>query len=247
MSTCTYHDLLAAAAVRINALDGTDAVALQNTYSARPLTDANFISSIFPLNAIRDAILNAEQRLATAIGDVGNHPWRSFIISETDPLTSGDVMPSVDKNGIGIIGIYGNVLDGNNPALVCTEPDDQELEMIRRWQLAPQLWIMPLYNYALDGNGITHTRTTVTVQVCVYDYATQQAAFDADDTILLPDVLAPAYISGALAGLVRDDEFVQQAALYAQYFNATEQTIRSGLTSAAQIALPGPALNVASA
>lgn len=240
MSSCTYHDILASTALTVNALYGTSATQLQITYSTRPLTDELFISSIFPMNAIRDRILNAEQRLAVAISDSGNHPWRSFLISETAPLANGAIMPSVDKNGIGVIGIYGNVLDGANPALVCTIPDDQEQEMIRRYTLAPQLWLNPLYNYSLDGNGITHTRTTVTVQVCVYDYATQQAAFDADDMILLPDALAPAYIAGAVAGLVRDDEFMQQAAVFAQYFTASEQAIRQGLTSVGQMAQPAP-------
>jgi hypothetical protein len=109
------------------------------------------------------------------------------------------------------------------------------------------LWPIPLYNYTMDGNGIFHTRTTVTVQVCVYDYADQVAAFDANDTMLLPDALAPALIAGGMAGLVRDDEFVQQAQLYAAYFNATEAAIRSGLTSVSQVALPGPSLQAAAA
>lgn len=249
MSTVTYHDLLAAVALRVNALDGTDSADLQVTYSTRPLIDELFQSSIFPMNAIRDTILNAEQRLAVAIADTGNHPWRSVLggPSETAPLANGDNMPAVDVNGKSIIGIYGNVLDGDNPLLVCTEPDSQPLEVIRRYTLLPSLYLIPLYNYTMDGNGIFHTRTTVTVQVCVYDYADQVAAFNADNTMLLPDALAPALIAGGVAGLVRDDEFMQQAQLYAQIFSSEEQIIRNGLTSVGQVALPGPSLQAAAA
>ena len=234
-----YHDILAATALRINGLVGTDPVALETTYSSRPLVVSDFQSSIFPMSAIRDAILNAEQRLATAIADTGNHPWRSNILSETALLASGSLMPAVDVNGVSIIGIYGSVLDGADTTIVCTE---QPMEVLRRRQLAPSLWIVPAYNYKMDGNGIVHTRTSVKVQVCVYDYQAQQAAFDANDDMLLPDTLAEALICGGVAGLVRDDEFMQQAAHYAQYFTATEQTIRAGLTSVSQVALGGPSI-----
>ena len=236
-STATYHDILAGVALRINALKGTDPVALQITYSTRPLTDELFDSSIFPMDAIRDSILNAEQRLAAVIANTGNHPWRTFLggPSETTVLMNGDLMPSIDVNGVGIIGIYGSVLDVDDPTLICTE---QPVEVLRRRQLTPNLWIIPAYNYSLDGNGIIHTRPNgVTVQVCVYDYATQQAAFDANEPILLPDVLAEALICGGVAGLVRDDEFTTQASLYVQYFNAAEQSIISGLTSVSQLAV----------
>jgi|SRR5215831_12569453 len=247
MPTYTYHDIAAAAALRINALSGTDPSELEVTYAKRPLVAADFDSSIIPFGAIKDTILNAEQRLATAIADTGNHPWRANLISQTAPLFSGADMPANDVNGKSIIGIYGAVLDGENPTLICTEPDFQPVETIRRWQLNTGLWIMPLYAYSMDGNGIIHTRNTVIVQCCVYDYATQAAAFDADQNILLPDVLAPAYIAGAVAGLVRDDEFMAQAQLYAQYFTGVETAIKSGLTSVSQVSLPGPSLQPAAA
>jgi hypothetical protein len=218
-SSCTYHELLAGCAITVNALVGTDPVELQTTYSSRPLTDEMFNSSIWPMNAIRDRILNAEQRLAQDIASVGNHPWRANLISQTRALFSGENMPATDVDGKSIIGIYGAVLDGDNPT------------------------IMPLYNYVMDGNGIIHTRNTVIVQVCVYDYATQQAAFDADETMLLPDALAPALIAGGVAGLVRDDEFMAQGQFYAQIFNSAEQAIRSGLTSVGGTVIPGAELS----
>ncbi len=239
MGTCTYHEIAAAVGLRINALVGTDPVELQVTYSTRPLTDELFDSSIFPFGAIRDAILNAEQRLAVAIGDTGNHPFRSNILSETRGLFSGENMPDTDVNGVSICGgTYGAVFDGDNPTINCTQPDFQPVESIRRYQLATSLFPMPLYNYALDGNGIIHTRQTVTVQVCIYDYEAQQNAFNANEDMLLPDALAPALIAGGVAGLVRDDEFMEQSKLYAQFFQATETAIRQGLTSVPNVALP---------
>jgi len=246
-STITYHDILAAAGLRVNALVGTDPSELEVTYSKRPLVAADFESSIIPFDAFKFTILNTEQRLSTAIADTGNHPWRANLISLTKPLFCGEDMPADDLNGKPIIGIYGAVVDADNPTLICTEPDIQPVETIRRWMLNKNLWIMPLFAYSMDGNGIIHTRNQVQVQCCVYDYAAQSEAFDANEPILLPDVLAPAYIAGTVAGLVRDDEFMAQSQLYAQFYAATEQMIRSGLTSISQVALPGPSLQPAAA
>jgi hypothetical protein len=53
----------------------------------------------------------------------------------------------------------------------------------------------------------------------VYSASDQTAAFDRDDPILLPDSLAEAYVNGAGASLCRDDEFLQQAQLFAQFFS----------------------------
>lgn len=62
------HNLLAAAAININALVGTDPAELQVVYSTRPLTDELFQSSIRPMNSIRDSLVQATGVLAQAIG-----------------------------------------------------------------------------------------------------------------------------------------------------------------------------------
>ena len=41
------------------------------------------------------------------------------------------------------------------------------------------------------------------------------------EAILFPDALAEGYINGALAILVRDDEFLAQSGRYAEFFTTT--------------------------
>ena len=209
----SYHDLLAKTAITINALVGTDPVELQVTYSTRPLIDELFDSSIFPMNAIRDALIEAEGRLARAISFSADHSLRSYLRGVSAALASGVALPKVDSASVPVIGNYGAVYDQGG-VLMTRQP----LAIVRNRLLAPALYLAPAYYYALDGATILHTRTTVTMECCVYSASAQTAAFDADGPILLPDAWAEAYVNGACVLLVRDDEFTTQAQLFAQYF-----------------------------
>ncbi len=175
----TYHDICAAVALRINALDGTDAVALQTTYSSRPLTDEMFVSSIFPFNAIRDAILNAEQKLATAIGFSADRSLRAYLASVTGTLANGAQLPSLDASSNPIVGNFGAVRDATAARKLTRKP----VAWVENYLSAPGIYLVPLYHYALDSGSILHTRTTVTMECCVYNAQTQTDAFDADEDI----------------------------------------------------------------
>lgn len=214
----TYHDIMASVAIRINALDGTDAAELQITYSARPLTNEMFQSSIFPFNAIRDAILNAEQKLAETIAFSADRTLRAYLKSQTSALASGADLPSANTAGDPIIGNFGACLDGTDTTKILTR---MPVAVVRNRLLSSAVFLAPVYYYALAGNRLLHTRSTAILECCVYNAETQTTDFNRNDDILLPDSLAEAYINGGLAMLVRDDEFVQQAGQFAGYF-ATE-------------------------
>lgn len=211
----TYHDILAAVALRINALEGTDPAALQETYATRPLTNSLFVSSAFPFNGIRDAIIQTEGRIAQVASKSADRVLRSYIGSQTVPLASGDELPTLDENGVGIIGEFGAVIDADNQAILCTR---MPIPVVRRRNQAPDLWLLDGAMYALDGTRIIHTQENVFLECCVYDGVTQTTAFDQDSTILFPDALADLYIEGACGLLFRDDEFMDQAGRWATYF-----------------------------
>jgi hypothetical protein len=228
-----YAKIIAEVGVRINAVPGAIPSDLETNYVAGVVNN----SSVFPPTAIGDAVITAEEKLATAIADTGGHPLRSYLQSVTDTLASGDDMPSVDASGVPIIGIYGAVYAASNPALICTE---QPTEVIRRWQALSSYYKTPFYYFSRDGNGIIHTVPGgVKVQVCVYDANTQRGELAAGD-ILLADALEEAYVWGAVSTLVRDDEFMPQAAAYRGMFNDTLQAIRQGLTSIPSVTIAGP-------
>lgn len=222
----SYHDIAAAVAISINALEGTDPVELQITYSTRPLTNELFDSSIFPFDAIRDRIIETEGRLAQQVGKSTDRVLRSYIGSQTTPLASGTELPTLDENGAPIIGNFGACVDADNPLITCTP---QPLPVVRRRNLAPALWLLQGAMFALDGTRIFHSQTNVILECCVYSASAQTAAFDADETILFPDTMAVDYVTGALALLVRDDEWLQQATQYAQYYLATLNALPAGV------------------
>jgi len=221
-----YHDILAAAGTRCNALVGAKAGPLETTYLTRPLTAANFQSSIFPFSDYIAQTASAVQKLSQTIADVRDHPWRRNLAGRTADLASGATIPAADNAGASIIGVYGNVIDSDDGQVLSEQPD----ETIRRRLLTPSLWKIPVYHFSLTGDSILHTRTEVYLEVCVLDYGALITAIGANDDMALPDVLAEAVICGTVALMVRDDEFVLQAGTYAEYFAETLKAIRGGAT-----------------
>jgi hypothetical protein len=233
----TYHDIIAGTALRIDALIGTQAAALQTTYETRPLTTANFQSTIIPFAGIKNGVQYAESKLVDAIAETGDHPWQANIRSLTATITSGSLIPSTDASSVKIVGIYGAVRDtatGN----VCFEKPLATIQ--RRVTNSNSFWVVPVYYYRMDGTRIYHTTDGVKIDVCVYDTDAQATAIDDDDEILLPGTLEEAYVCGALSYCLRDDEFSAQASIFRQYFEGTIAGIRGGLTSVSAKSAPSP-------
>lgn len=232
----TYNVILAETALRINALTGATAANLQTAYVTSPLTTTQFQSTIFNFQSVKDAILDAEGRLAWAIADTGDHPWRQYIASTTANQATTSTLPSTSTGSKPIIGIWGAVVDATD-SIVCSQ---MPLDMVRRRVAnAGTAYVCPVYWYNITGGRIEHTRTNVKVECCIYSRSDQSTSFDANGNILLPDGLAQAYWCGALATLMRDDEFTDQANKYSAYFDGAIQSIRGGLTSV-QGAVPTP-------
>lgn len=225
MST-PWHNILASVAVGVNGLLGTDPAELEATYNTRPLTVADFNSSAFPMSRMRDSILNAQEKLVQAIGKSDDRVLRRPLQSLTAPLASGALLPQVDAGSVGIIGNFGSVLDSADQTKVCQRTSIREIQRRLR---SSAVFILPAYNFALLGERILHTRANVVLECCVYDAATQTAAFDANDDMLLPDSMAEALIAGGSAGLFRDDEFLDQVKEWRAMFAATLTAIPPAL------------------
>jgi len=220
MPVLTYHDLAAMVGLKINALGSdlnpaTDPVELQQVYSQRPLTDEVFGSSIFPFNAIRDALIEAEGKMASAIARSADKSLRAYLKGFTSPLATGADLPSLDINGVPIIGNFGACYDAADNTIMLTRKSVPYIQTILR---SPLNYIVPLYHYALDTNRILHTTDLAVLECCSYSAAAQTDAFDSMSEILLPDALAGDYVNGAGAILVRDDEFLAQSGRFAEYF-----------------------------
>lgn len=246
MSEVTYQDLLHDTAIRLNALVGTQKAIITATYNTAALTDANFKSADWPFGAFRDAILMAVADYAWAIADTGSHPWRAALSSLTPVLSGGDALPGTvtitDPDTLAeierqVIGVWGAVTDvGNSQPLT-----EQPLDLIRRVVLSD--WrTYDVYWFKFDGGHIFHTRPSVLIECCAYSQAEQLAAFEANETIPLPDVLRPAIAARAVSLLTKDGAFADQAGIYKTYSDEALTRIRGGLTTLPAKTLPTPTI-----
>ena len=175
-----------------------------------------FGSSIFPFNAIRDAIIEAEGRLARAIAYSADLTQRAYLRGQTLALSSGSNIPKLDDDSVPIIGNLGEVKDQD--LVVMTR---MPVPVLRNRLQSSGVYLVNPHYYAIAGDLILHTSTTVTIECCSYSAEAQTALFDQNAEILLSDSLAEAYICGACALLFRDDEWSQQAQQWATYFTNT--------------------------
>lgn len=232
----TYHQLIRELALRTNSLVGPDEATLEASYNTNPLTESQFDGADFPFTAHKDAILDAEEEFAWAIADavLGRqpdgrlilHPWRTNISSTLTAVTSPTNLPAVDSTGNKIIGAYGAIYDSSDGLPLKPATADR---ILRTNRLATG---MPVYEFCIDGRRITHTRTQVVIEVCVYNRATQLTTLNANGAILLPDVTAPGIVARAAGFMTRDDALAEQAKIYRAYGDEALNRISKGLMSA---------------
>lgn len=234
----SYNSVIRQAALRIQAIAGTTSTALEASYTTSPLTATQVDSADFSLSTLKDTCLLIEEKLANAIANVGNHPWRRVLQSQTADIAHEAQIPSTNAASDQIIGVYGAVFDSTD-GTQCTEMAMDDIRVAVR--NANSWLLVPIYGYKIDGGRIFHTRTNVKIDVCTYNRTTRQTAIDTlTNPILLPDVLEEAYVCGMLSLLVRDDAFMPQAQVYRGYFQDTLNSIAQGLTSVMSKSIPVP-------
>jgi hypothetical protein len=225
----TYNTLLRQLALTTNSLGGATTPAMLNsTYDTVPLTEMNFSvatgSSIFSFGFLKDKLLNSQEGLFLALASTSTNPLRRVVESQTDSLAYAAQI-TTNAAGLPVVGAYGTVYDAesNEP---CTL---NELEDIRSRHLNPNsMFILPVYEYAFLGDRVYHTREEVIIDVCGYERPDADA-LDLESTIILPDILGPAMVQGAIAECYRDDEYLPQAARAGEFYQAWIKALQSGM------------------
>ena len=212
--------------LRVRALNITTAASASAAYTAQTWKSARF-----PVESVRDALLNAVAHFAEVIAETANHPWRILFTGVTGSLADAAAIPST-VGGFPIIGVYGEVRDATD-ARHCTPKSVTYIERAKRLAYDD-------YHFAIVGAKIRHTRTNVVMDVCRYDAATERTAAGAAGNMILPDTLEAAVVAYALANLVVTDEYQGQASYYAGFAGAVVDQIRSGMTSIDVTLKPAP-------
>lgn len=234
----TYNDLLRQLALTVNALGGvTNPSALNTVYDTVPLTEANFTSatasSIFSFGFLKEKLLNSQERLFMALASTAINPLRAFVESQTDTLVYGDKIET-NAAGLPVVGAIGTVRDvATGQPLTLNEVEDIQIRNRSSWM------ILNVFQYALIGNRIYPTVDEVIVDVCAYERPDVDA-LDLTSDILLPDVLGPAIVQGAIGECFRDDEYMEQAQQAMGIHNAWLAALGAGMAQIQQQTNPTP-------
>lgn len=170
-----------------------------------------------------------------ALASTATNPLRRFIETQTDNLVYGSQI-STNSVGLPVVGAYGAVRDAvNSQPLTLNELEDIQLRALN----SNDMFKLAVYQYAIVGDRIFHTRTQVVVDVCAYERPDTDT-LDLMSDILLPDILGPAMVQGAISECFRDDEYMGQSQQARSYYNQWVQSLQSGMAQIQPQSNPTP-------
>lgn len=198
----TSHVIIRQAYARIGAFTG-DAAQIATAYSGA-LSGLNTES--FPLQSMNDMLVLVENEIANAVASNENHPWRS-LMQDTVTVAAGGVIPSFGSTTAQkIIGVYGQVRSATSPFRQLTPAlHEDEIRAITQF---PTLFKSSYFSYALRPPRIYPTVSSVSIDVCVFDYDARQTAIDANGALLFQSAEG-AYFSGLMSNLANEDSLLQ--------------------------------------
>lgn len=192
-----YSIIQREAALRTAQLIGTDQATLEAAYAgawASALDGAEI-----PLSSIKNQILNIESEIAHIIASDTSHPYRTYIYGRSATLANLDNTPTVDNGSNPFIGVFDSCSDETTDRPLTLMPTETLTDYGNAFFDDTELW-----NYAIVGNTIQHTRPNgAYLQGCVWNRTTQATAYDATGNSPLPPTLSNTWIAGVLANIVQ--------------------------------------------
>lgn len=192
----SYKKIQMQAALRSGELVGTDAATLEAAYAAA-WTSASLDGGIIPVSGFADTILAVEKEIAHVIASDTQQPYRQHLYGRSAALANNAQILLVDNANKAFIGVFSGVIDAVDLKPLTEMPvqtiDDLSADFFSNSEF---------YHFAFTGQRIRHTRTTVFLEGCSWDYATQLAAYSAvNGASPLPQTLENTWIAGVLAQL----------------------------------------------
>ena len=179
-------------ALRLAQIIGSDQGTLETAYTDAWATMLD--GAEIPLTAFKDLILAVEKELAQIIGNNPADPTRALLYGRTTALANLAATPTVDANGYEFVGVWDSCADGTTNAPLTWTPTQTLADTSDSFFDDTEL-----YYYNITGNQLRHSRATAYLQGCVWDYALQSTAYDADGDSPLPEFLAATLMDGVTA------------------------------------------------
>lgn len=186
----TFESVIQQILNELGAVKGATPAQADANYTASPST-ATVIGPDFLPSQVQDALAATISKTVECIASVPHHPERQRFADVTAALSNLDAIPRVGSGGATVIGVPGFVRDGSDGKAVLPAP----LDAVRSYtRFAATIYAgQDAYLYAINGNRIEHTRTTVIVEVCVF---TRPTTFTGD--INLDDWHEAGLVAGAV-------------------------------------------------
>jgi len=223
-----YREILRAAGLRSNAIEGVTASQIEASYTATPLTSADLGSPDFPYSSVVDSLISVLGKIVRAYAFVQNHPFRNFNLSQTASIAHNAVIPSTNSVGYPIVGVYGAIRNASSGA-VMTNMNEQIIDTIVS---NTDSFLKGTYDYfAITGDRLKHTAQNAVIDVCTFSDTVIRTGIAADGDAPIPDACYDIAVAGLISTLFIDDSYVNQAQAASVYFENQLQEIKSGAAS----------------
>lgn len=230
-----FRQIIRQAAFRVTAVSGITAAALEAAYTTSPLTTTQIGTTDFTYSMLKDALVGVVGRIIRTYASVPGHPFRDFNISQTANIAHKGLIPSTNSLSVPIVGVYGAVRDSSTGEALTEQP----LQIIKTIVDDTDGFLKgEYYFFKIVSDRLFHTRTNVVIDVCTFSASDQLTAITNNGDAPLPDALLDVAVAGLVAALVVDDEFVNQASLFSNYFENCLAEMKNGTTAF----LPAPVL-----
>lgn len=200
-----------------------------------------FIDSVeVPSPMLRDTILMAEHRIAEYIGYSKDFPYRAALEEQSTALLNGAQIPTTSALGKPFVGAFSAVRDSSTKAPYTEQPKRIVYRFIENpggfWKIQPRY-------YAIEGNRIYHTGSTVEITGCVWSRTEAELNYTTGGTSVLPAVFEPVLVAMSLALISTEGWFKEEAVYYKNLADSMLESIETG--KAQRLTLPSMPVSAA--
>lgn len=214
----TWDTLQRSTILRANQLQADTAAALATSYTLATIgqTQMSDRAIEFPFVAINDALLDACDRIISAISMNVESPYRTFFAGVSGNISSGLTIPLVSTLSIPRVGMIGTVRDAATTKKMIFRPYEDVIGVSTMSLKQVPFW------YFSDNVRVWHTKSNVILDLVVWDKSTQLTAMSASPRgdCPFPQDLHETIIAGALSYLFRGDFNTQQISTWRNYFES---------------------------
>lgn len=212
----------------VNAITGTTKTALESAYLTSPLTATQVGNTDFTFSMLGDSLVAVLGRIVRAYASVPGHPFRTYNTSQTANIANKGAIPSVNSASKPIVGVYGAIRNASTGEAMTEQP----IQIIRTIVDDTDNRLKGTYDhYKIVDGRLYHTATNAIIDVCTFSASDELVAFAANGNATIPDACLDLAVSGLVASLMIDDEFVAQASIHGQYFENCLAEMRNGAAS----------------